>query len=211
MRQGMTPEDHRRIAAAIRAAEAKTSGEIFCVVARQSDGYFVHAAFFVTVFTMVAALIAAVVVEYLWISVRLPVFVLAVMSALAAGWLVLLLLPQARMRFVPHRHRHRRAHDNAMRQFAARNIHLTAARTGVLIFVSLAERYAVVIADSGINGKVPQGTWSDIVADLVGKAREGRLPEGLVAAVEKVGILLSQYFPRGPEDVNELDDHVVEI
>ncbi|WP_237683953.1 TPM domain-containing protein [Pseudaminobacter soli (ex Zhang et al. 2022)] len=207
----MTPDDHQRIAATIRAAEAKTSGEIFCVVARRSDGYFYPAAFFVALFTMAAALIAAFVLEYLWISVRLPIFVSAVVSALATAWLLLLLLPQARILFVPHRHRHRRAHENAMRQFLARNIHLTSARTGVLIFASLAEHYAVVIADSGINAKVPQETWNEIVGDLVRKAGEGRLPEGLGAAVDKVGGLLSLHFPRGAGDVNELDDHVVEI
>ena len=77
------------------------------------------------------------------------------------------------MIFVPRRLRYRRAHDNALKQFLARNVHITTARTGVLIFVSLAERYAEVVADSGINAKVPQETWNDIVADLVAHAQPG--------------------------------------
>ena len=62
-----------------------------------------------------------------------------------------------RIHLVPRRQRYRHAHDNAMKQFLARNVHLTTARTGVLLFVSLAERYAEVVADAGINSQVSAG------------------------------------------------------
>ncbi|WP_442581774.1 TPM domain-containing protein [Mesorhizobium sp. ASY16-5R] len=211
MTRTLTAADHDRIAEAVRAAEAETAGEIYCVVARSSDSYFYPAAFFVTLAVMLASLAAALLLEHWWVSMRLPVFWAAVALALATAWLVLSLAPGLRIHFVPRNLRYRRAHDNGLKQFLARNVHITTARTGVLIFVSLAERYAEVVADAGIDAKVPQETWNGIVADLIAHARKDRLADGFVAAIGAVGALLSTHFPRRSDDANELDDHVVEI
>ena len=207
----VTPEEHRRIAAAIRAAEAKTSGEIYCVVARTSDSYFFPAALVVAVSMMIAALGVALVLEAWWISIRLPVFMATVLLALAAALGLLYAMPAFCIRLVPRRWQFARAHDNALKQFLARNVHITAERTGVLVFVSLAERYAAIVADAGINGKVPQQDWDGIVAGLIDHARSDRLTEGFVSAVQAVGDRLAAHFPLRPGDANELDDHLVEI
>ncbi len=211
MAKTLSNQDHERIAEAIRAAETETAGEIYCVVARASDSYFYAAAFFVSLAMLVLSVLVAYALEYWWLSVRLPVFIIAVSLAFVAAWGVLYFAPGLRMHLVPRRLRYRRAHDNALKQFLARNVHITMARTGVLIFVSLAERYAEVVADSGINAKVPQETWNDIVAGLVAHASRDHLADGFVAAIGAVGALLSAHFPRRDDDSNELDDHLVEI
>jgi len=203
--------DHERIAAAIRAAEAETSGEIYCVVARRSDGYFFAAAFAVTLGILLVSLAAAFALEYWWVAVRQPHFVVVQLLAVAAACALLWWLPGLRLWLVPRRLLWRAAHANALRQFLARNVHLTSERTGVLIFVSLAERYAEVVADAGINARVPQDTWDGIVRDLTTQARDNRLADGFVAAIATVGGLLSRHFPVSTTDVNELDDHLVEI
>ena len=207
----MTEEEHARIAEAIRAAEANTSGEIYCVVAQRSDGYFFSAAMTLTVSILVISLGVAFLIETWWLTMRLPVFVSAQLLAIAAALALVYLLPGLRIRLAPRRWQYIRAHDNALKQFLSRNVHLTAKRTGVLIFVSLAERYAEIVADAGINAKVPQDLWDSIVAGLLEDARNGRLADGFVTAVAEVGTLLSEHFPVGTEDVNELDDHLVEI
>ena len=207
----ITMEEHARVTAAIRAAEAKTDGEIYCVVARASDGYFFPAAFAALVAMLAVSLAVACGLEYWWLSIRLPHFVLAEMLAGACMLALLWLLPALRIHLVPRRLRYRAAHDNAMRQFLARNVHVTAARTGVLIFVSLAERYAVVLADSGIDARVGQQVWDDVVRNLTAQAAGDRLAEGFVEAVGAVGAVLAAHFPVTPGDVNELDDHLVEI
>jgi putative membrane protein len=210
-RRALTPEDHARIAAAIRAAEAKTSGEIYCVVARASDSYFVAAALAVTAGILIASLVAALVLDRSWEPVAISHFVAAQILAAIAALVVLRAVPALRLHLVPLRHRYRRAHDNALKQFLARNVHITSARTGVLIFVSLAERYAEVVADSGINARTPQETWNAIVADLVEAARGDRLADGFVAAIGTVGHILAEHFPVSADDENELGDHVIEI
>lgn len=203
--------DHERVAAAIRSAEAQTSGEIYCVLARQSGDYFFAAGFSVLLAMVVADLAAAFILDSLWVSLRLPLFaaleVAAVLTVLALLWL----FPSLRLQLVPRRVLYRTAHDNALRQFLARNVHRTEGRTGILIFVSLAEHYATVLADEGIAKQVPQEAWNAIVADLVKAAKAGRLADGYVQAIDAAGRLLAVHFPIQAGDRNELDDHLAEI
>ncbi|TGW05094.1 SDR family NAD(P)-dependent oxidoreductase, partial [Mesorhizobium sp. M2D.F.Ca.ET.145.01.1.1] len=101
--------------------------------------------------------------EAWWLTIRLPHFVIAELLALACVLALLWTLPGLRIHMVPRRLRYQAAHANAVKQFLARNVHRTTARTGVLIFVSIAERYAEVVADSGIDAKVGQQVWDGVV------------------------------------------------
>lgn len=207
----LTHADHERIADAIRDAETKTGGEIYCVVARSSEGYFFQAAFTATLALFAVSIAFAYVLEALWVSIRLPHFLIAQAVAAISLSIVLWLAPRLRIHFVPRRQRYNAAHANAMKQFLARNVHRTATRTGVLIFVSIAERYAEVVADSGIDARVGQHVWDGVVRDLTAHAGDDRLADGFVHATGVVGAVLAEHFPVTPDDVNELDDHLVEI
>ena len=210
-KSALTQDEHNRIADAIRSAEARTSGEIICVLARSSDGYFYPAAFAVTIALMLASLIAAVALERMWVILPMWQFAAAQLLALVTALLLLWRWPALRIRFVPRALRYRRAHRNAVEQFLARNIHVTENRTGVLIFLSLAERYAEVIADAGINAHVPQERWNAIVADLISHAARGDIVGGYEGAIAACGDMLAEAFPPASGNENELDDHLVEI
>jgi putative membrane protein len=81
----------------------------------------------------------------------------------------------------------------------------------VLIFLSLAEHYAEIVADAGINAHVPQDTWDRIVADLVAHAARSEIAAGFEAAIAASSHVLAASFPPGSGNANELDDHLVEI
>ncbi|PRD43858.1 hypothetical protein C5748_08325 [Phyllobacterium phragmitis] len=211
VQKSIDADDHARIAEAIRAAEEKTNGEIYAVLARRSDDYFYAAGFVAACGVIIAAIAAALLAHWYWFDVSLPVFGLAILAAFASVVLVLWLVPAVRMVLVPHRIRYRRAHLNAVQQFLARNIHVTSERTGVLLFVSLAEHYAEVVADAGINAKVEQEEWNGIVAILTDHASRAAVADGYVAAIGKAGELLAKHFPATGEKVNELSDHLVEL
>jgi putative membrane protein len=98
-----------------------------------------------------------------------------------------------------------------MQQFLAQGLHLTERRTGVLIFASVAERYAEIVADSGINAKVTPDAWTGAVAALVSAIKAGRPGDGFVAAIELCGTELARHFPPGALNPNELPNRVVEI
>jgi putative membrane protein len=119
--------------------------------------------------------------------------------------------PSIRFRIVPRRAKHDRAHALAMRQFFAQGLHQTENRTGVLIFASLAERYAEIIADGGINARVTPDVWDNAVSALTDGMRRDQPGDGFVAAIELCGTVLAQHFPPGALNRDELPNKLVEI
>ncbi|BDA86819.1 hypothetical protein Sa4125_43610 [Aureimonas sp. SA4125] len=206
-----TKADHARVDAAIRAAEARTSGEIFAVFARSSDSYVFVSSFFALLLTFAAALISALVAAIADIPVS--GLTLQVTELVLAGLLLLALRLSVplRMLFVPAGLKAERAHRTALAQFMAHNLQATENRTGVLIFVSEAEHHAEVIADAGINEKVPQAEWDALVAMLVEAAKADRLADGYVEAIAAAGRILGAHFPATGRNPNEIPDRLVEL
>ncbi len=87
----------------------------------------------------------------------------------------------------------------------------TWSRTGVLIFVSLAERYVEIVADSEIDARVEQTVWNEGVALMLEHARRGTLADGFVETVAYTGEVLSRHFPAGRRNSNEIADRLTEI
>ena len=204
----MIPQaDKQRVTAAIRAAEQKTTGEIFCVVAEQASRYplapFCWAAVFALLIPLWLILFTDESAGTIYL-VQLAGFVLA-----AAAFSH----PRLRRHLVPRLLQHDRAHTTAMRQFLAQGLHKTPTRTGVLIFAATAERYATVIADETIHRKVAPDVWVGAVDALTAAIRDGRPADGFVAAIEKCGAVLAEHFPGPPGEVRteELPDRLVEI
>jgi putative membrane protein len=201
----ISPPDKERIAQAIRAAEEKTAGEIFCVLAGHSSEYAV------VPFAWAAgiALVIPAPLIYLTLWPAWLMYVIQVVAFMAAA--LLLSLPKIRFALVPRAIAHDRAHAQAMRQFFAQGLDQTEKRTGVLIFASLAEHYAEIVADSGINAKVTPEVWDRAIAALIAEMRHGRLAEGFIAAIRQCGAVLAQHFPPGTLDRDELPNKLVEI
>lgn len=195
--------DGRRTAEAIATAERKTSGEIVAVIAAQSSTY-LYAPF---LWASAVALFVPWPLMYLtwWPVTWIYLVQLAVFFVLLA---VLLPTP-TRYALVPRSVKRSRAHRRAVEQFLAQNLHTTDGRTGVLIFVSVAERYAEILADSGIESKVPHGTWQAIVDELTVHIGRGAPADGFIAAIAAVGDHLAQHFPPGSADPDELPDHLI--
>jgi putative membrane protein len=198
-----TPEEHALISDAITRAEEHTSGEIVVVVARASAGYRTFA-------LMCAALIALAVplpfiyfskwpVEYIYLA-QMIVFAVA---AILSQWEPL------RIAITPGSIKRARAHQRAIEQFMVQNLHTTLGRTGVLIYVSIAERYAEVIADDGIYRKVTPEVWDALIAALTMNIGRGAHVEGFVAAIETCGAILAEHFPPGVGDRDELPNHLI--
>jgi putative membrane protein len=197
--------DKQRVADAIRAAEAKTSGEIFCVIAWRAGDY----PLVPVAWAGAGALLVPAPLIYLtlWPVSVIYLVQLVVFIALA----VALSQPAVRFRIVPRRAKHDRAHATAMRQFFAQGLHKTEQRTGVLIFASVAERYAEIVADAGINAKVTPEVWDNAIAALIAAIKDGRPGDGFVAAIEQCGTVLAEHFPPGALNRDELPDKLIEI
>jgi putative membrane protein len=201
----ISAQERTRIANAIRSAEARTSGEIVCVLARSSS----HA-------TALPVLLAAVVALALpWLLVAFTAMtverILLLQVAVFLALLLLLSLPRSRVALMPRKTRRAIAHRVAMEQFAMRGLARKKDRSGILIFVSLAERYARIVADDGIAARVPQAEWQAAVDALVAHMRDGRIADGFVTAIDLCGEKLATHFPRAAASGDELPDRIYVI
>ena len=198
-----SPEERDEIAGAIDRAEQKTSGEIVVVVARASSSYGNFALLCVALVALAVPLpfihFTKWPIEYVYL-VQLGVF-LAGALLMQWDWL--------RVAITPTSLKHARAHQRAVEQFLVQNLHTTKGRTGVLIYVSDAERYAEVIADDGIYRKVQPQIWDLLIAALTAHIGRGTRTEGFVAAIETCGAILAEHFPPEAGDHDELPNHLI--
>ncbi len=194
-------EDHEAVAAAIYEAEKRTCGQIVCVLAHASSDY----AHVPILWASVLALFAPwpLIAFTPWSVQRIFLVQLAVFLAAA----LLVFLTPLRLALVPRPVRRARAHRAALEQFVVRRVAHTKNRSGVLIFVSLAERYARIIADEGIAQKVQGSEWQAAIDALVIHMRDGRIAQGFTAAIERCGAVLAAHAPPDGSP-NELPDRL---
>ena len=201
-----TAEEQRRIETAVRRAEARTSGEIVPLVVDRSFDYpraeIVGGGLF--------ALAAAVTLSWAFggssVWFFLPLF--AVFYFLFK-WLIRA-TPALKRRLINPVEIDEEVEEKAMISFLENNLHHTRDRTGVLILISLFEHRVHVLADQGINDKVPADTWNGVVATVTAGIREGNACNALCAAIERCGELLEEKFPVKKDDTNELPNLIVE-
>jgi putative membrane protein len=221
----LTDAERGKVAAAIAAAESKSNGEIVAVATPISDDYHdvaLHWAL-IPLFAVLA-----------WAAWR-PTALTWWYDFLFGGWspdptlsqLFTLLMVFAALKFIvallilkwmplrllltPAATKHRRVRRRAIAIFKAAAERRTAGRTGILIYLSMAERRAEIIGDSAITSATNPETWGEAMAALLVDVREGRVADGIVAAIEQVGTVLAEHFPRSADDINEIPDKLIEL
>ena len=201
----ISAQDRERISRAIRAAEARTTGEIICVLARSSSD--------TPALPILVAAVAALALPWLLVAFTAMTVhgILLAQILVFSALLVILFLPRVRVALVPGKTRRAVAHRVAAEQFVARGIARKKDRSGILIFVSLAERYARIIADDGIAARVTQSEWQGAIDALVAHMRDGRIAEGFITAIDVCGNALAAHFPRNEASRDELPDRIYVI
>ena len=199
----MDEQDRDAIADAVRQAESLTAAEIVVVIDHAASSY--------RTVPVVMALALSLLVPW-------PLLAMTATSAprifltqlVCAALLLCFLLWYGRGgRFVPGFIKRRRAHDVALREFTARGLTRTRGRTGVLFYVAIQERYAEILVDTGLDGRIDQTVWDGIIESTLLAARENRLRDGLIDAVQAVGVVLARHAPRMADDIDELPNKVV--
>ena len=185
----ISPSDAARIEAALRAAQARSSGQIVCVLAQASSSYEAMP----VVWSALLALVAPwPLLAFTEISAE-RIYLLQMTLFFVA--IALLSLPQLRMSLIPARVRRGNAHRAALEQFMLRGVGHGAERNGVLIYVSLAEHFARVIADDGAAKAIRQSEWQAILTQLLKDMKTGAPADALIGAGLKCGDLLAEHFP----------------
>lgn len=222
----MAAIDHDRIAAAIRAAEANTAGEIFAVVETEPQAYpataFVTAVILSFALPLLAVLVAGFDPRFFvpadggWSSGDAATDVVRALEAQAALQALVFVIAYLLVRhtalsrwLTPHAVKRERVHELALTQFLSHGVHVTEARTGVLLFLSIPDHVAEVVADEGIYGRVDKAVWTDTVDAMIAGAQRGDLTGGFEAAIAKAGEVLAAHYPPSASDSNELPDRLI--
>jgi putative membrane protein len=197
------PDVQQRIEAAVREAEARSTGQVVPVVVERSEPY-EEARWIPAV--VAAALVTGVVELLRWEPTVGELFTAQILGGLL-GWLVGHLAPVERL-LAGRGHQERAVQARAEQAFFEHGLHETRDGTGVLVFASLREHRAVVIGDRGIHARMGDGEWKRAVDALVSGLRRGAPGDGFEAAIQVVGARLAEHFPRhGDAPVpNELPD-----
>jgi putative membrane protein len=202
---GLTSEEREMVLDAIRRAELRTSAEIVVVIDRAAGSW--------RSWALAVALLLAMIVPWPLIELtQLGTRTIFLTQLLAAAALVVAFFPQAaRLRLVPRMLRRRKAHEAALREFAARGMTATRDRTGLMIYVALAERYAEIVTDTGISAAIEDSHWRGLIDRLIASIEAERLAHGLADIVTGAADSLATRFPPSPDDRDELASKVVVI
>jgi len=200
-----TKEDQIKVEEAIKTVELTTSGEIVPAIFGQSDFYpasHFRLSLFIgllvpSIFLFFTNLIQDP-LDILWLQI--PGIVLGYYLAY---------IPIFKRYFSTKAEKLEEVHQRALQAFFENNLHTTEGRTGILIMISVLEHRVEILADKGINDKVPQDTWNKILEPLVHSLKKDHLGEGLVHTIVECGKVLSMHFPIKENDKNELSNKIV--
>ncbi len=214
----LTSTEKQALAKQIREAEAQTSAEIVTVIANQSDHYRY-------IPMLWAALIALAVPGLYYLFQHLTnngwlypgesvdslarLYYIQVLVFLGLGMLIL--YTPIRLALVPKSIKHGRAARHAREQFLLQNLHQTQNRSGVLVFVSVAEHYVEIIVDSEVAAVIDNSVWVDTVDEFITCIKRGSIAEGFSRTIEHCREVLVEHFPDDGGKPDELPNNLIEI
>lgn len=221
----LSEAEHEQVSDAVAEAERGTDGEIVTIVTDLSDSYADAGLHWAIGIMFLALALFAV----------FPEKIIALLSWMASGWeheftlgeilpvlFVLLAIKflavrailawtPLRLALTPRATKARRVRQRAIQYFKVGAESRTAKKTGVLIYLSMGEHMAEIVADEAVHRAVAPEAWGEAMVALVDQVREGRTGAGMAAAVAQVGKILAAHFPKDHEDPNELPDRLIEL
>jgi putative membrane protein len=221
----LSAEEHKLVTDAVAKAERESDGEIVTIVAARSDAYHDVGLHYAVLAMLLVPGVIGVLPEH---SVQWAEgFFLGWNAAFTRGALMLILFAALtfvfllarfglaymplRMALTPASTKTRRVHRRAIELFRTGCELKTRGRTGILLYVSLLEHRAEIVADAAIHSRVDPDVWGEAMAALVEEVRAGRSGAGMAAAVERIGAVLAEILPKTLDNPNELPDRLIEL
>ncbi|HEX8642558.1 MAG TPA: hypothetical protein VF702_01440 [Allosphingosinicella sp.] len=216
-------EDRRLVSEAVARAERLSDGEVVTIVAERSDSYHdVALHWAVLAMLLVPAAFAALPQRcFDWLAATLfgwnaeftrPMLMLLLVVTLALVFLLVrfaLAWTKLRMALTPGATKSRRVARRALQLFRVAAEKKTHGRTGVLLYLSLIERRAEIVADEAIHSKVDAEVWGEAMSVLIEQVRDGRPGEGMALAVDRIGEVLATCLAKTLDDPNQIPDRLI--
>lgn len=208
----LTKADHDKIAAAVRQAEAATSGEILCVLAGKVSNYRetplawgAGAALLLPPMAVMVGIHSAPAAAQGWdtgawegnamVGAALTGYASVQILVFALVALLIAAVRPVKLALTPGLLKHRRVRQAAMAQLMAARLLGSQIGAAVVIFASLEDRMVAVVADEAIHEKVGDPAWDKAVAAVQEGIRQGGAADGFVEAINLCGGLLAEHFP----------------
>ena len=211
----LTEQDKHAVQACVADVEKSTSGEIVPMVVSSSYHY--------PMSNMIGALIIALLISIcvaLVYSIRkswggvtaMDIWLFPAVFAVAFLLFHELVkrVPGLKRIFITKSEIAEEVEEAALSSFYRNGLNDTRDRTGILIFISVFERKAYILADEGINAKVDKSVWQEVVDMVVKGIKQHKQAEGICKAVRRCGELIREHFPIKADDTNELGNLIIE-
>jgi putative membrane protein len=212
--------DVEKITHAVEKAEKKTSGEIVTAFIPKSYDYAIYelmsAVIIGLVYFTVMSLFLPNIQEFisgmLWTDAKIMYYTVifyGFSTFFVIGFFYFLFnIPFFDRLIIPKSVMEKKVQVRAIQHFFESSVRNTKDRTGVMIFLSFLEKRVVLLADYGINEKIEQEKWQQIVDHIIKGIHKKQMTDYLITAIEMCGELLAENFPILPEDVNELTNEI---
>ena len=211
-------DDLKKINSAVKDAESKTSGEIPTAIIKESYNYAVYELLFAVIvgfiyFVVMMFFIGSIenqLQSLFWdyhIGHLLIFYGFSTFLVIALFYFLGNISTIDRL-IVSKKIMWQKVKERALRHFMESGVYNTKDRTGILIFISILEKRVELLADSGINEKIPQGKWQNIVDNIIKGIKEKKVTPYLIESIDECGKILAQHFPIQPGDINELTDEI---
>jgi putative membrane protein len=204
----LSPDQVAKITAAVQKAELKTMGELVPMIVKRSSaiGHVPYSCYLVL---LSCSLMVFLSWEPQWaLAYHWQILVALILLSFGLGT-VLARLTVVQRWFVPEADEEAQVWQRAQTEWALQKVQKTESRTGILIFVSVMERKAVVLADEGIARHYKPETWQEIVTLLTRHLHRGEWVQGFEKAIERCGEILSVQMPAQSRNPNEIHDELI--
>ena len=206
MKHSLSEADHNRIEAAVTALEVKSSAELAVAVARQSHDYGAYP----FLWSAAAGLFAGGLLAVGWADARAIDVILIEGIVFVLSYLVLHFTGLG-VALIPKRLKSSHARRLAAAEFATLVAQRTTGRSGMLLFVSLAERHVEILVDRAIDEKIPKEQWRSIVERFGASNGRSTIADRIVAAIDQCAAILAERLPPSAGQRNEISNRVTEI
>ncbi len=207
----LTANERDRVTEAVREAEKMTAGEIVVKIISASYHYPMANVIGAALFALPLALIfTALTGEWLWIGAQNMWLLLGYLTVLFIVFheIIKRTLWLKRL-FISEREVNEEVEEAAVTTFFSEGLYRTRDETGVLLLISVFEHKVWILADKGINARVEDGQWEDIVGRLIRGIKQKRQVDAICEAVAQIGAILKAYFPVKPDDTDELKNLII--
>ncbi|HNW81701.1 MAG TPA: TPM domain-containing protein [bacterium] len=196
---------------AVSQLEKNTTGELVPMIVSTSGSYGEYSIIGSLALAMPLAVINAYLINWWYYDQidTLLFFFIFFIPLFVLFFLILNDMPCLKRLFVPKDVMEEEVRETAAYAFLSHGLHNTKNASGVLLYISIFERRVWILADRGINSKLPEGTWDSIVADLTKGLKQKKNGEGIVTAINRIGEQLISNFPADGDSTNELPDLIV--